>query len=351
MDSKNAAAEMPIAVLIDADNLSASRAAEIFEMASRLGKPIVRRAYGMVNCFASADGWTKTQREFGIVACPQVSNVSHKNVADIALVIDAMELLYKGACQGICLVSSDSDFTALAAKIREEGKFAFGIGGNKTPESFRVACTRFFELGDLNQDKKEKKEDVSKGIFCPRCGGKLIQSRTKSNQTCRFCPTCGGAVMKLQVLKKTFDEESLKQILTQAQEHLQAGCLCPDCGTPTSLLRVSSGQQSIEIDVCPKCQAIWYDKNEFETLIPDDGILPQATIATGKAFRRGVVLALEADIHRGQLKPNSLPKLKKLLHNSYHVPEEEITPILQSLQCRKLISFDQKSGKLTFPTT
>ena len=116
--------ETRLALLIDADNISPSLAGEIFKRVYSLGTPIIRRAYGMVNCFfAPTSGWAKIQREYGVVARPQVSNVSGKNVADIALVIDAMEFLYRSPCEGICIVSSDSDFSALAAKIREGGKY------------------------------------------------------------------------------------------------------------------------------------------------------------------------------------------------------------------------------------
>ena len=140
-----------LAVLIDADNISAALAGEIFKRAYTIGTPIARRAYGMVNCFASDGGWAKAQREYGIVARPQVSNVSKKNVADIALVIDAMEFLYRNPCEGICIVSCDSDFSALASKIREGGKAAYGMGGPKTPASFRNACTRFIELPQIGK--------------------------------------------------------------------------------------------------------------------------------------------------------------------------------------------------------
>ncbi|MBR6374383.1 MAG: NYN domain-containing protein, partial [Victivallales bacterium] len=195
--------KLPVAVLIDADNISPSSVKDIFGIVNGIGEPIFRRAYGMVSCFSDLDGWAKAQREFGIVARPQVSNVNGKNVADIALVIDAMTLLYKGACQGIFIVSSDSDFTALAAIIREEGKTVYGIGEAKAPESFRKACTKFFQLKTANPKTAEKKASTpktpEKGAStaakkqppkaapappCPRCGGKLTASRTKSNQDC-----------------------------------------------------------------------------------------------------------------------------------------------------------------------
>ena len=79
-----------LAVLIDADNVSPAQVSEIFKTVSPLGEPIVRRAYGMVNCFSVSGGWNVAQREYGIVSKPQVSNVSGKNVADIALVIDSV---------------------------------------------------------------------------------------------------------------------------------------------------------------------------------------------------------------------------------------------------------------------
>lgn len=124
-----------LAVLIDADNVSPAQVSEIFKTVSTLGEPIVRRAYGMVNCFSVSGGWNVAQREYGIVSKPQVSNVSGKNVADIALVIDAMEMLYKSSVDGICIVSSDSDFTALAAKIREEGNMSSVSAARRPPRA------------------------------------------------------------------------------------------------------------------------------------------------------------------------------------------------------------------------
>lgn len=97
-----------IAVLIDADNVSPSLVEEIFKIVGSFGDPIVRRAYGMVGCFSDGGGWQRAQREYGVVAKPQVSNISGKNVADIALVIDAMELLYRGSCDGRVQVACSS---------------------------------------------------------------------------------------------------------------------------------------------------------------------------------------------------------------------------------------------------
>ena len=211
--------EHRLAVLIDADNISAMLAGEIFKKAYSIGTPIARRAYGMVNCFNSNGGWAKAQRDFGVVARPQVSNVSKKNVADIALVIDAMEFLYRNPCEGICIVSCDSDFSALASKIREGGKAAYGMGGPKTPASFRNACTKFFELHPEGTGASTGNAKPSTPT-CPRCGGKLEIAWTKSNFKCFTCASCGGMSSKIDALKKAVSSESMAEMISAAQRQL-----------------------------------------------------------------------------------------------------------------------------------
>lgn len=333
---------MSIAVLIDADNISPSAAGAIFRKACSIGEPIARRAYGMVKCFSSTGGWVQAQREFGIVARPQTSNVAHKNVSDIALVVDAMEFLYKSPCEGIFIVSSDSDFTALATKIREGGKLVYGMGNEKTPQSFRTACSRFFEIPKPAAPKSPKTLYTA----CPRCGGKLTTSRTKSNHPCRICPSCGGVSCKLSVLNKVFAADGLKKLLETAKLHQQRGCICPDCGSSMSLLKVTAGKIQVEIDVCGLCGAVWYDKNEFETLVPNDGlILP--TVTSGKAYRREMVLTLTADLRSGHLKVLDTGSLQMVMKASYHVPQSDIAPIISTLTCQKVISSDKKTGRIT----
>lgn len=337
-----------LAVLIDADNISPSSMEGIFKIVCALGEPIVRRAYGMVSCFSGTDGWAPVLRENGIVACPQVSNVMHKNAADIALVIDAMSLLYKGPCKGFCIVSSDSDFTGLAAKIREEGKYVYGFGDSKAPASFRSACTKFFEI---QLPKKPVATTVTpapktkKPTACPRCGGELSEGKTKSNQTCRMCKACGGMTIKLSSLKSVFAEEGLKALLEKAKLHEQAGCICPDCGSSMSLLKVSTGKRHIEIDVCGNCQALWYDKDELEALVPTDGLL-LPTVSAGKAYRREMTLALASDLQSGRLKVSECWQLERAMKNNYHVPNPDIGPIIGTLQCQKVIKIDKATNKL-----
>jgi len=334
-----------IAVLIDADNISPALVGDIFKKASSIGEPVVRRAYGMVKCFAVNGGWAQAQRDYGIVAHPQVSNVSGKNVADIALVVDAMELLYRSQCQGICIVSNDSDFTAVAAKIREGGKLAYGIGGPKTPESFRVACTAFLEL-PLASAAASANKAVRPRSVCPRCGGKLEQAWTKSSNPCKVCASCGGATLKLSALKRSFAAECLDEMVAQAQRHEQAGCVCPDCGSSMSLLKVALGRRHVEIDLCAKCRAVWYDKDEFESLVPNDGFL-HATISAGKAYRREVVLALSSDLKSGRRKVSNVGQLKAVLKQTYHVPNPDVSSIISFLMCQKIIKVETSSGKIT----
>ena len=324
-----------LAVLIDADNVSPAAAQDIFATVCRLGEPIVRRAYGMVNCFSSPEGWLKVQRAYGIVARPQTSNVSGKNVADIALVIDAMELLYRGSCAGICIVSSDSDFTALAAKIREAGKSVYGIGDAKTPKSFRAACTKFFEMSFKAKPAQKKAPSVAEPI-CPRCGGKLEVAWMKSRRSCKSCAACGGMAVNVEALKTSFAPESIGQIVQHAKAHEEAGCICPNCGKSMSLLKVAVGRRQIEIDVCGTCQTVWYDKDEFESLVPTDGIL-QANVSAGKTYRRDITLAVAADLRSGRVKAADKTKFWGILRTAYHVPQPDIGPIISALQSQQVI--------------
>jgi len=139
-----------LAVLIDADNTSHKSAKVIFDEIASLGEASVRRIYGD---FASPQmkGWSSVQVEHGIVPHHQPANTVGKNASDIALVIDAMDFLHSGRFDGFVLVSSDSDFTRLASRIREQGLDVFGIGQRKTPESFRKACKRFILIENLKE--------------------------------------------------------------------------------------------------------------------------------------------------------------------------------------------------------
>ncbi|OMQ46676.1 NYN domain-containing protein [Ensifer sp. 1H6] len=137
-----------LAVLIDADNASAKIVDGLFEEIAKIGEASVRRIYGD---FASArsKAWIEVLSRHAIIPQQQFAYTTGKNASDITLVIDAMDLLHSGRFDGFCLVSSDSDFTRLASRIREQGTDVFGFGERKTPESFRQACRRFIYTENL----------------------------------------------------------------------------------------------------------------------------------------------------------------------------------------------------------
>jgi uncharacterized LabA/DUF88 family protein len=138
----NGAPSKKLAVLIDADNTSPKIADGLFDEVAKIGEASLRRSYGDFSK-GQQSGWEKVLARHAILAQQQFAYTSGKNSTDITLVIDAMDLLHSGRFDGFCLVSSDSDFTRLAARIREQGIDVYGIGQQKTPESFRQACTRF----------------------------------------------------------------------------------------------------------------------------------------------------------------------------------------------------------------
>lgn len=137
-----------LAVLIDADNASAKIADGLFEEIAKIGEASVRRIYGDFSSTRSK-AWADILAKYAIIPQQQFAYTTGKNASDITLVIDAMDLLHSGRFDGFCLVSSDSDFTRLAARIREEGIDVFGFGEQKTPESFRQACRRFIYTENL----------------------------------------------------------------------------------------------------------------------------------------------------------------------------------------------------------
>lgn len=137
-----------LAVLIDADNASARIADGLFEEIAKIGEASVRRIYGDFSSSRSK-AWADVLAKHAIIPQQQFAYTTGKNASDITLVIDAMDLLHSGRFDGFCLVSSDSDFTRLAARIREQGIDVFGFGEQKTPESFRQACRRFVYTENL----------------------------------------------------------------------------------------------------------------------------------------------------------------------------------------------------------
>ncbi len=141
-----------IAVLIDADNTSKKYVEVLIEEIAKYGTPTVKRAYGDWTS-NHLNGWKSELNRNAIVPVQQFAYTQGKNSTDSLLIIEAMDLLYTGNLDGFAIVSSDSDFTSLATRLREAGKAVYGLGQRKTPEPFRTACTRFIFLEVLGKDE------------------------------------------------------------------------------------------------------------------------------------------------------------------------------------------------------
>ena len=141
-----------LAVLIDADNIPARFAEAILKEITAYGEPALRRVYGDWAA-TRLQPWAKKVHSLGLVAHQETANTKGKNASDIGLVIDAMDLLHTGRFDGFVLVSSDSDFTSLANRIREQGLDVIGIGEGKTPESLRNVCTRFVMIENIVEEE------------------------------------------------------------------------------------------------------------------------------------------------------------------------------------------------------
>ncbi|MEM1232721.1 MAG: NYN domain-containing protein [Pseudomonadota bacterium] len=137
-----------LAVLIDADNVPAKHAEAILKEIGAIGEPALRRVYGDWSS-GQLSGWSKKIQALGLVAHQESANTTRKNASDIGLVIDAMDILHTGRFDGFVLVSSDSDFTALANRLREDGRTVIGIGERKTPEALINVCNRFVFLENI----------------------------------------------------------------------------------------------------------------------------------------------------------------------------------------------------------
>ena len=149
-----------LAVLIDADNASADHLDAMMVEIAKYGTATVRRAYGD---WASSrlKKWKEVLVKHSLQPIQQFAHTSNKNATDIALVIDAMDLLHGGTVDGFFLVSSDSDFTRLAARIREQGLMAYGLGKMQTPEPFKTACTKFIYEENLTSADDEPQQAVT----------------------------------------------------------------------------------------------------------------------------------------------------------------------------------------------
>lgn len=154
-----------LAVLIDADNAQPAIIGELLAEASRHGVASVKRAYGDWTT-QNLSGWKAHLHKHAIQPIQQFSYTAGKNATDSSLIIDAMDLLHAGQLDGFCLVSSDSDFTRLATRLRESGMLVYGFGEQKTPEAFVAACDRFIYT-EILKPKPSKSASEAAAIGAP----------------------------------------------------------------------------------------------------------------------------------------------------------------------------------------
>lgn len=166
--------DLRLAVLIDADNIPYSNVRGMLEEIAKYGTPTFKRIYGDWTR-QTTSGWKSVLLENAITPVQQYSYTRGKNSTDSALIIDAMDILYSGRVDGFCIVSSDSDFTRLATRLREAGMKVIGMGERKTPHPFIVACDKFIYLEILAQTlQPEQSQDPNKRK------GKIVVRKKKS---------------------------------------------------------------------------------------------------------------------------------------------------------------------------
>ncbi|MEM8754306.1 MAG: NYN domain-containing protein [Pseudomonadota bacterium] len=193
-----------LAVLIDADNASPQIADELFAEIAKIGEASVRRIYGD---FSSnrMKSWLKEMPEHAILPQMNLANTTGKNASDIALVIDAMDLLHTNRFEGFCLVSSDSDFTRLAARIREQGVAVFGFGEKKTPKSFVQACQRFIYTENLSMPEEGAAAAGGKRGAPPSKAAPLLRRAVDSLEDEEGWVALGLVGQKLSAMSPDFD--------------------------------------------------------------------------------------------------------------------------------------------------
>ncbi|WP_082351756.1 NYN domain-containing protein [Cypionkella psychrotolerans] len=198
-----------LAVLIDADNVPARHAVAILDEIASFGDPSLRRVYGDWSSQALTQ-WKEAARDLGLVMHQQSANTKGKNASDIGLVIDAMDILHAGKVDGFVLVSSDSDFTRLASRIREDGLQVIGIGESKTPDSLRKVCNRFVFIENIISgaevvEAKPGKPDAARSE--PVAAGK--QSAAQA------IPLISDAMKKIDPDQDDYSLGQLGQVITQ----------------------------------------------------------------------------------------------------------------------------------------
>lgn len=166
-----------LAVLIDGDNIPSAHVKEMMEEIAKYGNPTIKRIYGDWTK-PNLSKWKNLLLENAITPIQQYGYTTGKNATDSAMIIDAMDILYSEKVSGFCLVSSDSDFTRLATRLREAGMQVIGIGEKKTPNPFIVACDKFIYI-EIIRNQSEKKEDSTEKEVAKESLDKITRKEIK----------------------------------------------------------------------------------------------------------------------------------------------------------------------------
>lgn len=195
-----------LAVLIDADNASAQTIASILDETTKFGEVTVKRIYG--NFVGANSQWKSVINEFAIKPMQQFSYTTGKNATDGFMIIDAMDLLYTDRFDGFCIVSSDSDFTALAIRLKEQGVTVYGFGKEQTPEAFRNACSQFIYVENLLPSLKTK-ADTQRDLNLS-CSQKVSEQSEVSEQSVTKSLThtsqISSSELPIKTIRKIFEQ-------------------------------------------------------------------------------------------------------------------------------------------------
>lgn len=201
--AESGATQQTLAVLIDADNAQALVIDELLAEVARFGEATVRRIYGDFTSPQSTQ-WKKVLNKYAIKPVQQFAYTTGKNATDSRLIIDAMDLLHKGIVRGFCLVSSDSDFTGLAIRIREEGLMVYGFGVERTPEAFRNACNKFIFIENLrDRVTSDNPDSMAPTVIASQ----QVADTTASNQD-ESQPETAKKPIPIELLREAFEKNS-----------------------------------------------------------------------------------------------------------------------------------------------
>lgn len=159
--------DINLAVLIDGDNIPSANVKEMIEEIAKYGNPTIKRIYGDWTK-PNLSKWKNILLKNAITPIQQYGYTTGKNATDSAMIIDAMDILYSEKVNGFCLVSSDSDFTRLATRLREAGMKVYGIGEKKTPQPFIAACDKFIYIEILKNQSEENESEIVKSKSSPK---------------------------------------------------------------------------------------------------------------------------------------------------------------------------------------